>query len=414
MADNLVLQRYTKADRPGVFALLREAFSAQYAKHLLRVWSWKYDSHPLNREAQEVRSRDRERLWSYITQTYPAEIRARWGLSLDELNRVPTDAPFVLLLKDGDEVVATEGSLPRAFLINGERHLASIGCDFAVHPRFRGRQLSMRLALRTMAEHRMSVGWYNGSSWASTSKWEKSAAHTLGKVTRLNPPISGKMWAIALVKPIDWLYTIERASGIQLPARVKAWTSARSHRGRGMRIKSIAMTGVEVFDLEAFDSRFDDLWQRCARDHQVIGVRDRDFLTWRFTSRPDTSYLCLAAARGSQILGYLVYRIVERDAGRLGYIVDFLIEGEPDSVFALLVARAEEMMVRAGVQSIICPNAKATFRKVLHQVGFYSAILGVRTYLSAEVNVPDERTSIFADLPKWFLTVADGDAEMSF
>src|SRR5579872_3861342 len=197
MADDFLIQRYTEADRLSVFALLREAFSEQYAKHLMRIWNWKYDSNPLNREAEKVRRADHETLWSYITQTYPENIRTQWGLNLDDLNRVPIDAPYVLLLKDGDQVVAMEGSLPRAFLISGERQVASIGCDFAVHPEYRGRQLSMRLALRTMAEHRMSVGWYNTSSWASTNRWEKKTAPTLRRVTRLNPPVSGKMRAVA-------------------------------------------------------------------------------------------------------------------------------------------------------------------------------------------------------------------------
>jgi len=414
MADDFLIQRYTEADRLSVFALLREAFSEQYAKHLMRIWNWKYDSNPLNREAEKVRRADHETLWSYITQTYPENIRTQWGLNLDDLNRVPIDAPYVLLLKDGDQVVAMEGSLPRAFLISGERQVASIGCDFAVHPEYRGRQLSMRLALRTMAEHRMSVGWYNTSSWASTNRWEKKTAPTLRRVTRLNPPVSGKMRAVALVKPIDWPYVLQRATGIQLPASITAWVAAGANRTRGTRAKPVAMSGMDVFNLETFDSGIDDLWQRCSREHQVIGVRDSDYVSWRFTSRPDTSYICLAAARGSLIVGYLVYRIVERDGGRIGYIVDFLTEGEPNLAFASLVARAEEWMVRDGVQSIVCPIAKTAFRKVLHQVGFYPAILGVRSHLSAEVNVPDDHTKVYADLPKWFVTIADGDSEMSF
>jgi hypothetical protein len=251
MTDDLRIQRYTESDRPGVFALLREAFSEQYASHLMRTWDWKYDSHPLNREAEQVRRADHEKLWSYIAQTYSEEIRAQWGLDLDELNSLPANAPYVLLLKDGDKVVAMEGSLPRAFLINGKRHLASIGCDFAVHREYRGRQLSMRLALRTMSEHRMSVGWYNTSSWASTGKWEKQTAPTLRQVTRVNPPVSGKMRAIALVKPIDWPFMLQRATGIHLPAGITALAAAAT-RNKGFRPKPVAMSGVEVFNLDTF------------------------------------------------------------------------------------------------------------------------------------------------------------------
>jgi len=414
MRDEFRIQRYTNADRAGVFELMREAFSEDYAKHLGAIWDWKYDSHPLNREAARVRRADHEKLWSNIIQNYSEDIRAQWGLTLDELNRVPDDAPYVLLLKDGDKVVATEGSLPRAILINGERHLLSIGCDFAVHPEYRGRQLSMRLAIRTMAEHRMTLGWYNTASRASTNRWEKKSAPAMRTVKHPNPPGSGKMRIVALVKPIDWPYVLERATGIRLPASIAALAGAGANRISAVRAKPVAMPDVNVFKLETFDSRFDDLWQRCSREHQVIGIRDSNYLNWRFRSRPDTSYMCLAAARGLQVIGYLVYRIVERDGGRSGYIVDFLTEGEPNLAFASLITHAEELMVRDGVQSIICLIAKATFRKVLHQAGFYPAILGVRSYLSAEVSIPDDHIKVYADLSKWFVTIADGDAEMSF
>jgi hypothetical protein len=110
----------------------------------------------------------------------------------------------------------------------------------------------------------------------------------------------------------------------------------------------------------------------------------------------------------------LIYRVVERDGGRFGYIVDFLTEGEPNLAFAFLVASAEERMFDDGVQSIICSVAKTSFRRVLHQAGFYPALLGPRSYLSAEVNVPDDGTKVYADLSKWFVTMADGDSEMSF
>jgi len=416
MSDELTTQRYTEADRAGIFAVLREAFSEHYAHHLMRIWDWKYDSHPLNREAEQSRRANHDRLWSYINQNYPTDARDRSGVgvTMDDLNRVPDDAPYILVLKDGEQVVAMQGSLPRALLINGERHMASIGCDFAVRPTYRGRFLSMRLALRARSEHRLSIGWLNDSSWASTRSWGKSVAPILNSLKIDNPPASGRMRVVALVKPFDWPYVVQRATGIKLPAKITAWATAGAQRAKTTHANPPAMPGVDVFNLETFDDRVDDLWRRCSRKHQVIGIRDADFLNWRFSARPDASYVCLAAARGAHIVGYLIYRVVERDGGRLGYLVDFLTEGEPDAVFAFLVAYAEERMLRDGVLAIVCSIAKTPYRKVLHQSGYYPAIVGARSYLGAGVSMPDDGTKVFGELPKWFITMADGDAEMSF
>ena len=50
-----------------MFALLREAFSEQYAQHLMQIWNWKYDSHPLNREAEKTRRAGRYALKIKLT-----------------------------------------------------------------------------------------------------------------------------------------------------------------------------------------------------------------------------------------------------------------------------------------------------------------------------------------------------------
>ena len=199
MAEDLRTQRYTDADRPGVFEVLRGAFSEQYANHLMRMWDWKYDSHPLNAEATRSRRANHDKLWDYINQNYPEAARDRSGVgvTLEDLNPVTDDAPYVLVLKDGDRVVAMQGSLPRAVLINGERYLTSTACDFAVHPEYRGRFLSMRLSLRARSEHRTSIGWLNESSSTSGRKWRNQVAPILDSLKIVNPPLSGRMRVIA-------------------------------------------------------------------------------------------------------------------------------------------------------------------------------------------------------------------------
>src|ERR1035441_3220587 len=115
MADDFRIQRYRSADRDCVFALLRAAYSDDFATRLIRQWDWKYDSHPSNREAEQARRINHEKLEPFIIKTYSAETLTEWGLSLDQLDALPDDAPYVLLLKDGDKVVAMEGALPQAF-----------------------------------------------------------------------------------------------------------------------------------------------------------------------------------------------------------------------------------------------------------------------------------------------------------
>jgi hypothetical protein len=413
MADDFRIQRYCAADRDGVLDLMRVAFSEDFAARLCRQWDWKYGSHPLNREAAQTRRTIRETLWPYIVKTYSAETLAQWGVSSEPLEPLlPDDAPYVLLLKDRDKVIAVEGALPQAFLINGRRQLVFVFCDLAVHPDYRGHALSMRLTMRMASEHGLTMSWTNLTARAVGFRWLKRAS-------RQRPLDSTSKWGsmrvVTLVKPIDWKYTTRRLTGIGQLGSVAAMVSAGAHRMRSTFGKPPPASTVDIVKAECFDDRFAHLWNRCSPAHEVIAVRDPTYLNWRFAARPDASYICLAAVRGSIVVGYLVYRLVEREGALWGYVVDFLCDGgDATSVFKSLLTRAEELMIAAGAQSLICVIAREPFRSVLRRAGFYPAVFGSLSFLGGSVTSLDPQLNVYAAVNKWFVTVGDGDAELSF
>jgi len=411
MSEDFSFHRYTDADRFDVFELLREAVSDDYAQHLTRIWDWKYDSHPLNREADRARRTYLKESWKNIVATLSEDLLAQWGVSLENLSELPEDAPYVLLLKQEKRVVAMTAALPQAFMINGERHLVCSSCDLAVHPDFRGNFLSMRIAIRMSIEHGLIQGWSNKSSIAVGNRFSRK---TFDQWRHRTNATWRTMRVVALVKPIDWSYMVRRSTNINLPGNIAAMVAGGAQRFSTPFGKPAPAPGIEVFRLENFDDRIDELWCRASREHSVIAIRDSTYLNWRFNARPDASYVCLAAAEGSNILGYLVYRIIEQEGARWGYIVDFLSEGDPASIFALLVSSAEERMTREGAKAIVCFIAKAPFRQALRRAGFYPSVLGTRSYVTGAVITEDTRLQPFAELQKWFITMADGDAEMVF
>jgi hypothetical protein len=411
MADDFRIQRYRGDDRDSVFELMRLAFSEDFATRLSRQWGWKYGSHPLNREAAQARRTIRDKLRPHIIKTYSAETLAQWGVSFEQIETLPDDAPYVLVLKDRDKVIAAEGALPQAFVINGQRQLVFVFCDLAVHPDYRGHALSMRLTLRMASEHGLTMSWSNLTARAVGFRWLKGAS-------RQRPIDSTSKWGsmrvVTLVKPIDWKYTTRRLTGIGQLGSVAAIVAAGVHRMRGTFGKARPASTVDIVKAESFDDRFEQLWNRCSPAHEVIAVRDPTYLNWRFAARPDASYICLAAVRGSIVVGYLVYRLVEREGALWGYVVDFLCDGDAAAVFESLLTRAEELMIEAGAQSLICVIAREPFRSVLRRAGFYPAVFGSLSFLGGSVTSLDPRLNVYAEVPKWFVTVGDGDAELSF
>ena len=412
MPENFSLRRYTDADRAAVLNLMRVAISEQYAQHLSHIWDWKYDSHPLNREMEEVRYLNRHKLLGDLESTGLAPVVASWGISTQEFPPYRDGAPYILLLRENRRIAAMMGCLPQAFLIKGRRFLISAGCDMAVHPDYRGKSLSMLASTRMALDHGLTLGWSNETS---RRVGERFARKTLRQWRSKTTSSWGRMRVVALVKPIDWNYMLHRTTNVNLPGNIAAVVAAGAQRVNNPFGKAEPALGLEVFRLESFDERIDDLWRRASQEHSVIGIRDSAYLNWRFNSRPDASYVAIAAAdREGKILGYLVYRIIEQDGARWGYIVDFLSAGDPSGTFALMVRRAEEMMSRDEVKAIVCFIAKAPYRQVLRRAGFYPSVFGTRSYVGGAIIKEDLSLRPFAEVQKWFITMSDGDAEMVF
>jgi GNAT superfamily N-acetyltransferase len=56
-----------------------------------------------------------------------------------------------------------------------------------------------------------------------------------------------------------------------------------------------------------FDDRFDALWDDAKKDRKIIGVRNKQYLTWRYVNHPLVDYKIFTLTHNSQLYGYLVY-----------------------------------------------------------------------------------------------------------
>ena len=174
------------------------------------------------------------------------------------------------------------------------------------------------------------------------------------------------------------------------------------------------MQGIRIQEARSFDDRMDSLWSSARDDYAVIGVSNCRYLNWRFVARPDASYSYLIALRENDIVGYLVFRLADRDGMRCGYIVDYLVEKQSAALFSLLLQETEQQMTHGGAKAIICAIAPAGYRSTLWRYGFYAARLGTTPNLEAGVHAVDPALKLFADLSQWFVTMGDGNLEPSY
>ena len=176
---------------------------------------------------------------------------------------------------------------------------------------------------------------------------------------------------------------------------------------------------------DGFDERFDALWEEVSHQYGILLVRDKAFLQWRFSEKPNVDYVVLVAEAEGKLLGYIVLREGQgqmfgingqgwkgpRSGLKIGFILDVLASDR--DVAHVLVSEAIEYFNGHGVDAVGCLMLKTTpnFR-VLKEAGFFVApkrVLRREFYFGVQVRpsvLPDE---IISRQENWYLTLADID-----
>lgn len=147
----------------------------------------------------------------------------------------------------------------------------------------------------------------------------KAGAVTLGRIVRVMRPINLARLSSRFQKGggvICGLARLSRYASFSLP-----------HRRR------LEREGLQCRAVDRCDERFDDLWMRRPADLGIAAVRDREFLHWKYESRPFREYTVWALesrGRSNVLLGYAVSTVRE---GVLS-IVDMLVAGEDEASHA--------------------------------------------------------------------------------
>jgi L-amino acid N-acyltransferase YncA len=150
--------------------------------------------------------------------------------------------------------------------------------------------------------------------------------------------------------------------------------------------------------------------------YDLMVVRDRAFLQWRFRDIPTRQYQTLSARQDGQILGYVVLRQAEVRATLTGMIADFLIlPGERGELAGrYLLHEALERFKRAKVPltgGLMLPHTQEY--ALMRRAGFLSAPrrfapqnfhLFVRSYCD------EPALDVLVRAQSWYVSIADHDA----
>ena len=104
---------------------------------------------------------------------------------------------------------------------------------------------------------------------------------------------------------------------------------------------------IEIRDENQIGVEFDHFWAKVKNNYDLILVRDRSFLQWRFFEMPLRSYKVLTARRNDEILGYIVLRNTEIRGIKCGLVSDFMVvPGKDGEAAGLLLLNAANRQFR--------------------------------------------------------------------
>lgn len=273
----------------------------------------------------------------------------RTGLSASNLyeakfdwyyHRNPDGAPDALFLlhNSGIDAVGFAAVGHRRMRFNNATFMTGVLVDFVVRPEHRTlfpalllQQEMYRFALQT---HQMVWGLPNAKAAAVFSR---AGYQCVGQLVRYVRVLRSAeylarhipRWASRVIGPIiDWARSVDIV-----------------FRGMGTRDYIIQWQNRP-------DTRFNDLWERSAKPDQLMGVRDEQYLTWRFSDSPfgTHSFCTLVSIVDQRLIGYAACEFVQHAA----HVRDFLVDSNVPGALACLwreLARSAFCMGHASLNT---------------------------------------------------------------
>ena len=250
----------------------------------------------------------------------------------------PDGVPNALFLSgnDGTQAVGVAAVGHRRMRFNGEILRTGILVDFVVRPEHR----TLFPALFLQREMRRFALKTHQLIWAlpnlrATAVFGRAGYQCVGKMVRYVRVVRSAeylarqlpRWISRTIGPIiDWARLVE----ILL-------------RGLGSR-------GYETQWQDRPDARFNELWERSCAPQQLMGVRDQEYLTWRFIDTPFCNHMffTLVSTFDQRLIGYAACEFSQQAM----HVSDFLVDPNVPSACSNLWHELTRECYRRGCASL--------------------------------------------------------------
>lgn len=162
-----------------------------------------------------------------------------------------------------------------------------------------------------------------------------------------------------------------------------------------------------ITKISYFDNRFDDFWKKVSNDYNIIVVRNKKYLNWRYVDVPTADYSIYVAERKGEICGYVVLGYYKRGDLMLGCIYDIITPLNQEDVLHCLISKAIDHFKDEKVDCVFYEMVgPKIYRKIFLKNGFIPYFWSKSRFIA--YNASYNISQMFLKNPKnWFVQLGD-------
>lgn len=352
------VRTYNKGDENGIFELWKAVhMKSPDVEEWMRWWNWKYLKNPV----------DTTRMW---------------------------------LADHNGKIVGFYPAIPIKMKIKGEIITGSQIVDLMVHPDYRRQGIFLKLSQKALSELgengvHISYGFPNAEAYGGhlQSGW----FDVCPMQTMIKPMRTKRM----LEKYIANRFLL-KLSDVIVAMILKSFYRTK---------KPPKLPGVTIKKIPGFDNSINTFWEKISYDYEILVVRNKQYLTWRYVDQPNADYSIYVAEEDGEICGYVVLGLKEQRDLLFGYIVDIVVPLDKSNVLHHLVSKAIEELKEKNVDLIFCQMiSNRRFYKIFKRNGFiYSRNISRRFPFIVHMNSNNFSQEYVKDYKHWFVQQGDSD-----
>lgn len=163
----------------------------------------------------------------------------------------------------------------------------------------------------------------------------------------------------------------------------------------------------KVSKISHFDDRINEFWNTISSDYNIIRIRDKKYLNWRYVDAPNADYTIYVAEESGKICGYIILGCKDASGLIFGYVYDIITPTSREDIIQCLIAKAVEYFMDAEVDVILSqmvPNK--IYHKALLKNGFIPRYMSKGRFIA--YNASTKLSKAYLKNPKnWFIQMGD-------